>query len=189
MANNGVTGELSETRTTKKCIEWNIPNFSSLCRADNSFWESPSFYFMNTSLRLRMYPPYDADMGWLSVNLVQESGSLCSITPAITIKYSDGTLIATKTVRNISEFFIKFDLRERNVNLLPPGTLIIICDLKEKHPSTEDENNYNEKAKHMRLTGNREFVFVFISLKLCTALANNKLPISDCSKNPSTVRI
>lgn len=170
MANNGVAGELSETTTTKKCIEWNIPEFSSLRRADNCFWESPSFYFVNTLLRLRVYLP-NADNYSLSVSLARESRSPCNITSTFYIRRSDGTLITTMANHGIYEFGINFDSQNQNVESLSPDTFTIICDLEfdlnGKQPPTGDANNLKEEtavqiSEHMILTGNRKFTFIVI---------------------------
>lgn len=187
MANRRVVGKLSEPTSTKKRIEWNIPNYSAIWGRMSL---SPSFTFANSSLYMRVYRPSESDM--LTVSLARESGSLGNVIATFSLKTSNGTLTGTKTdvcyfFYNpncvTSNFFEEFDFVKQRDVFLPSDTLTIVCDLvlDGKQPTAKDANNSKEKAtvetlKQMRLTGNRRFAFIVVSLKLLTGSAENKLP-------------
>lgn len=166
MAYRRVVGKLSEPTSTKKRIEWNIPNYYS------SVWGcmcmSPPFTFANSSLYISFYRPDESD--WLSVSLTRKSGSPCDVIATFSMKTSDGTLARIKTKECyfsynsncvISNFFEEFDFVKQRDDFLPSDTLTIVCDLLliGKQPTAKDANSSKGKAtvetlKQMRLTGN-----------------------------------
>lgn len=170
----GVTGKIGESK-----FEWEIANFFALPATRLSYYNSPSFIFQKTSLHLKMYPAgaIDSKTGFLSVYLANESNDPLHVNTTLCIKKADGTMVGggsddvcikSAVAVGCRNFYEKSCLQQNESEMVPSGTLTIVCILKPKHDGKQDitkvekMENSQEKQSHMsdrrRLTGNVYYI-------------------------------
>lgn len=165
----GVTGELGE----ESKLEWKIANFFSLSATKGSYYISPSFLFGKTSLHLRIYPAghAGAKSGFLSVFLENEGKDPLHVNITLHIKKTDGTMtggrsadVCIESSMGYVNFYERSCLQQNESEMMPSGSLTIVCTLKPKHDGKLDikgekvknslEKQTHKMSDHRRLTGN-----------------------------------
>lgn len=164
----GVIGKVGELK-----FEWEIANFFSLSATKTSYYNSPSFIFQKNSLHLQIFPAgnINAKTGFLSVFLANESNDPLHVNNTLRIKKADGTMIGggsanvcVKSSMGYRNFYERSCLQQNESEMMPSGTLTIVCVLKPKHDGkldttkVEKMENSQEKQTHImsdhrRLTG------------------------------------
>ena len=136
-------GDVSE-RPGEVIFEWRIKDFFSLAAEINACFKSPKFYFSGASWEIQIYPNGESDnesQGWIGLYVMRKSiGLPLLLTYSLDLKaIDDKTHFGIRNKRIFDEKDVGYgwskiisrtSLEEKKSELMPLGTLTVICILK-----------------------------------------------------------
>lgn len=155
-------GEI-KSKTEVKVLEWEIPDFWSLSNCKNDWYTTSRFHFENTYWYFSISPGGDDDSsaGYIALTLhtedhigrnfafilelgVKRAGDMESAKYELgikragdveNVKYELVTFNGECNSWRYPDFFLRKELLQRKVELLPDGTLTIICSMTQCDPN------------------------------------------------------